>query len=935
MARKRPRVKVRYSRIFILAFLLASFILVGAGIGLVVGAVQNMPNYDLENITGDLSSFILDKDNQVATSLKTAKNRVQLDQKEIPEVMKQAIIAIEDQRFEKHSGIDLIRFGGAVIANITKGFGSEGASTITQQLVKFAILENPEKKIRRKIQEALLALRLEQIYSKDQILAFYLNNANYGHGAWSLQTASQTYFGKDAKDLNLEEAAILAGVVNAPTRYSPYNNMEKAKNRQAIVLNEMVKMNYITKQEAEEAKKKTLNLAGLKQNNYKFQSFVDYVIEEAAKNLQLDSSEIINLYTAGYRIYTTLDTKTQEAGEEVFADDKNFPPNKDGKIVQSAMVILDPHTGEIRTLIGGRNQEGERQFNRAVDATRQPGSAIKPIAVYGPALEKGYSPATVLDDYPEEYPTPAGPKIFVNYDKQYRGLISMRTALQYSVNTTAVKMLERIGVSEGLNFAQRLGITTLVKSGKANDMGLSLALGGLTQGVSPLELTAAYGAFANEGTYVLPHAIRKIEDKNGHVIYEHQPYRSPVMSSQTAYLMNDMLQTVVQAGTGTNAKLDRPVAGKTGTTSFDVDAWFVGYTPDLVGAVWLGYDKVEKMTGVYGGGYGAPIWNKIMKVAHEDIPVSYFPRPEGIEEIPVDYKSGLLPSNLTPPEYIVYEKFNSAYVPTEISNAWVQLPVCVETGQLLTDNCHTPVTKVFLKRAIPWSGNIAPEDAKLEAPTEYCSLHGGAPANNQSNLRLQGSPIIDSQDNLKAIKLSWYHPNIPANTIFHVYRALEPNVDLSSQYRVGEVSGSLTWTDNHVENNQRYYYRIVAENGFTGERITSNEITVYQQVDNQASLQAPRLSGTVQINGRGASVKLSWTKASVNRPLVYYLFRSESPNFQPNTNNQIAVDESLTGTSWTDSGLDRKKTYYYRIIAFDLETNQQSPISTELPVKIN
>ena len=718
MARRKRRRKIKYSRVALLIVILASFIFVGLGLGLVVGALGTLPAYDLNHITGDLPSLLFDKDDREVIPLRSAKNRVELSQNEIPEIMKKAIIAIEDQRFKSHHGVDFYRLGGAVVANITKGYGSQGGSTITQQLVKNAVLKNPEKKLRRKIQELYIALQVESRYSKEQILAFYLNNIFYGEGAWSLQTASQIYFGKDAQELNLAEAAMLAGVVNAPNRYSPYKNPEKAKQRRALVLNEMVDLKYITKEEAEKAKEEPFNLVGLQPNDYRFQSFIDHVIEEAAEKMKLSERDISSLYTAGYRIYTTMDTKTQEAAEKVYADEKNFPPGKKGKIVQSAMVVLDPHSGGIRTLIGGRNQQGERQFNRAVDATRQPGSVFKPVAVYGPALEKGYSPATVLDDYPQQYDSgTGGTKTFVNYDGRYRGLISMRTGIQHSVNTVAVKMLQKIGVSEGLNFAKSLGITSLVESGEPNDIGLSLALGGLTKGVSPLELTAAYGCFANGGIYVKPYAIRKIEDKDGNIIYQNKIFQTMVMSTQTAYLMSDMLQTVVQSGTAQRAKLpDRPVAGKTGTTSFNVDAWFVGYTPDLVSSVWLGYDKKEKMSGVFGGNYGAPIWKKVMTVAHQNIPPSTFPEPEGITRLTVDYKSGLLPDSLTPEKYLVQEKFNSAYLPDGVSNVWVQMPVCAETGQLLTNKCPHSITGVFLKRPTPWTGWVTPEDAIEEPP---------------------------------------------------------------------------------------------------------------------------------------------------------------------------------------------------------------------------
>ena len=940
MPRKRPRIRIRYGRAAILAILLISFVVMGAGIGFVVGAIRSMPTYDLDNITGDLSSFILDKDDQVVTTLKTEKNRVQLTPDEIPKVMKQAIIAIEDQRFNLHRGFDPIRFFGAVVANITEGYGSEGGSTLTQQLVKIAVLQNPEKKLRRKIQEAIIAFQVESQYKKDEILTMYLNNVYYGHGAHSLQTAAQVYFGKDAIDLDLGEAAMLAGVVNAPGRYSPYLNAERAKQRQALVLNEMAEMNYISKETADKTKASDVKLVGLKPYNFKFQSFIDVVIEEAAEHLKLENTDISSLYTAGYRFYTTMDTKTQETAETVYADDKNFPAGKKDAIVQSALVLLDPHSGEIRTLIGGRNQQGERQFNRAVHATRQPGSAFKPVAVYGPALEKGYSPATVLDDFPVEYQTPMGPKTFVNYDERtrgYRGLISMRTGIQHSVNTVAVKMLEKIGISEGFKFAKRLGISTLVESGKANDMGLSLALGGLTKGVSPLELTAAYGAFANQGIYIKPFAIRKIEDKDGNVLYEHETTRTVVMSPQTAYLMTDMLQTVVQAGTASSARLnDRPVAGKTGTTSFDVDAWFVGYTPELVGTVWMGYDKVENMTNVFGGTNCAPILKKVMTVAHEGIPPSTFPQPEGIVNIPVDYKSGLLPAPLTPPDFVAMEKFNSAYVPSEVSSVWIQQPVCADTGQLLTSSCPTAITKTFLQRPIPWTGDIAPEDANLEVPWEHCTLHIIGEAPNYMGFYLQGLPVAGNNGEITAIKMSWSFPFASPATVYSIYRSDKPGIALISQNKIAEVGGN-SWQDHNITPDKYYYYVVVAQNSRLSEQSqASNEITIHTDRSPQpdSSLKAPRVSGAVHSDGSAVSVRLSWSGSSDNRPVVYYIFRSETSGFKPNPGNQIAVEQSITGTEWTDTITANGKNYYYRVIAFDLETNQQSPVSNQLHVSI-
>lgn len=945
--RRRRKKKIRYSRLLLLIVLLASFVFVGLGLGLVVGALATLPPYDLNHITGDLPSLLFDKDDQEVTPVRSAKNRVELSQNEIPEVIKQAIIAIEDQRFKKHHGLDLYRLGGAIIANITKGYGAQGGSTLTQQLVKNAVLKNPEKKIRRKIQELFIAFQVEAKYSKEQILTFYLNNVYYGEGAWSLQTASQVYFGKDASELDLAEAAMLAGVVNAPSRYSPYKNPEKAKQRRALVLNEMVSLNFISPEEAEKAKDEPFNLVGLQPNDYQYQSFIDYVISEAIDKMKLTEADISSFYTAGYRIYTTMDTKTQVEAEKVYADPNNFPAGKKGQIVQSAMVVLDPHTGGIRALIGGRDQQGERQFNRAVDAVRQPGSAIKPVAVYGPAVEKGYGPATVLDDFPQQYDLGGGKlKTFVNHDNRYRGLISMRTGIQHSVNTVAVKMLQKIGINDSINFIKGLGITTLVESGDPNDKGLSLALGGFTKGVTPLELTAAYGCFANGGIYVKPHAIRRIEDKDGNLIYQNKIFQTVVMSPQTAYLISDMLQTVVQSGTATRAKLtDRPVAGKTGTTSYNVDAWFVGYTPDLVASVWLGYDQKEKMSGVFGGNYGAPIWRKVMTVAHQKIPARNFPEPQGITRLTVDYKSGLIPSSLTPEKYLVQEKFNSKYLPTAVSNVWVELPVCAETGKLLTNKCPHSITGIFLKRPTPWTGRIAPEDAIEEAPKEFCTLHSGAPIEIieekpgnepppviKTSFKLKGELQTSNQGQAKAILLQWEPLDDHTNVYYQIYRSTEANVPLTSQNRIAEVSNTNSWQDNNLPQANRYYYRVIACSSKNNTKTSSNVITInLPQVE---KLSTPHLTAEAQLINHLPRIKLSWTIPTTSDPIIYHLFRSKTPNFEANFTNQIALNETIVETSWLDTNVEKNSTYYYRVRGINILTNESSPLSNQVKVSL-
>lgn len=934
--RKKSQKKINIFRVLILGSLLAAFIVAGAGVGFVAGAVKSMPNFDISKLHElELTTYIYDdQDKQISTL--HVENRVELQT--IPENVKNAVIAIEDERFEKHFGVDLYGLGRAVVANITKGYGSEGASTITQQLVKIAILENPEKKMKRKIQEALLAIQVERNYSKDEIMKMYLNTIYYGHGAHSLQTASKAYFGKDARDLTLSESAVLAGVINRPGKYSPYLNMENAINRRDLVLNQMAKVGFITKLEAEEAKKEKIVLAGLKSKDYKNQSFVDFIIEEAAKKLEIKEDSINELYTKGYKIYTTLDTPSQQKAEEIYANPENFPPDKNGKIVQSAFTAIDTKTGAIKVMVGGRNQQGERQFNRAVKMQRQPGSVFKPIAVYGPALEIGYSPATVIDDVPEQYPTPQGPKVFQNYDNKYRGLISMRTALQYSVNVTAVKMLDKIGVSEGFNFAQRLGITTLVESGPSNDRNLSLSLGGLTKGVSPLELASAYQSFANKGVRVEPYAVRKIEDTKGNVLYEHKPSKTIVMSEETAYLMNSMLKTVVQAGTGKRAQManNRPVAGKTGTTSFDRDAWFVGYTNDYVGVIWLGYDKEDTMTKVFGGSAGAPIWKEIMEVLHKDRPISDFPVPANITTAQVDYKSGLLPSPLTPPEFVTTELFAKNNVPTEISSVWVEKTVGSLSGKLWTENCpEIPITKVYLERPIPYvllDPKFTPEDAYLEVPKDYCS--GSIDAT--SPIKLQGSAIKNDSE-LVGVRLSWKFDQATVNTIYQIFRGTEPDFPLTPQNQIAQdklITGN-SFEDKAVLKDKMYYYRIIAidqETGLVSE--PSNQVSAPKEQQQNTQINVPQLTARFNSKDGRPVVELNWTKPTNDSPYFYFLFRSEKRNFSPSPETQIAYDANLTGTSYIDENVESGKSYYYKIIAFDQQAGRQSPISSVVEVKV-
>lgn len=731
---RRRRRKINLARFIWLFLLIGMVILGGIGVGYVAVAIKTMPAWDPEKLEPAQSSIIYDYQGNEVTRLYQVENREIVKLSRIPIHLQEAFIATEDDRFYEHHGVRPEAIARAVLVNIIEGYGSEGGSTITQQLVKNAFFNKPEKTLRRKIQEAILALRLERQYSKTEILEMYLNRIYFGEGAYGVQAAAKTYFGKNVENLTLSECALLVGLAKSPATYSPFRHPEAAKERRAIVLDRMVECQFITPTEAEKAKNEPLgvvtkkNSAAGSSSSNTYQHFTDYVIEEASSILEkqgLYDNPQLALYQEGLRIYTTMDANLQRATEELYSQDKNFPPGKGDQIVQSAAVVLDPHTGGIRTIIGGRNYTQKRGFNRATDAKRQPGSAFKPIAVYAPALVKGFTPATVLDDVPVSYKV--GNDIWTpsNYDGTYRGPITMREAIKHSVNIYAVKMLDLIGVSEGVRFAENLGISTLVKHGAKNDYNLSLALGGLTYGVSPLEMAAAYGTFANQGIYIKPYAIEKIEDQNHRLLYQHHSQQQVVMDPRSAYLLTSMLESVITSpgGTGQRAYFGRPAAGKTGTTSDDTNAWFVGYTSDLVAAVWMGYDnQSQSMRSVYGGNYPAPLWKAIMQKAHENIPPHDFTSPGGIVSVTICSRSGKLPGPACPAEDLVTELFPEEAVPTQTCDRHVTAEVCAESGKLATPYCPTRIIRSFIKPAPGASGNYSFPEQLL---TEKCPLHGG------------------------------------------------------------------------------------------------------------------------------------------------------------------------------------------------------------------
>lgn len=609
---------LRRIRLFIALCLV---VFAGLGFGYIFAAYQSLPAVG-NNMRPAVSSQVFDSHGRLITTLHSDQNRLPIDINKVPQNLQNAFIAAEDNRFYEHIGIDPIGIFRAIFANLTNRGIAQGGSTITQQLAKNAFLSQ-EQTLKRKIQEAMLALEIEHKYSKKEILEMYMNQIYFGQGAYGIQTAAKTYFNKDVNELTLTQCAMLAGLPKSPNYYSPFNNLNEAKKRKNVVLDQMVKYGYVSAAEAEDAKNQDLGLSKSHQSKEadEYASFIDYVSQQVAKKYGDDA-----LYKEGLKIYTTMDVDKQHAAVRAMRNLPNNYTDENGLTQpQAAIVSIDPKTGHILAMVGGRGQDS---FNRASMAVRQPGSAFKPF-VYLTALQHDMTPDTTMDDQPVTYGG-WSPK---NAGGSYSGTMTLSDALAHSVNTIAVQLADKVGTKNIIANAKKMGITTL----DAKDDNLAMALGGLTKGVTPLEMASAYGTFANKGVHVKPTAIVKILDRNGNVLedastLEKEETKTRVMSEREAYEMTTMLEGVIDHGTGRGAAIGRPAAGKTGTTDDNKDAWFVGYTPDIVTAVWIGDDTGSHSLGeVYGGTIPAEIWKDYMSSATSDESGGDFSTPSGME----------------------------------------------------------------------------------------------------------------------------------------------------------------------------------------------------------------------------------------------------------------------------------------------------------------
>ena len=594
--------------------MLGSSVIAGGLVGLAI-SFRNLPDVRvLRNYVPSETSYVYDIKGTLLDSVHDEANREVVDFNEINPNLKRAVLAIEDSYYYSHNGINPNGIGRAFLANISEGETVQGGSTITMQLVKNLFL-SPERTVSRKLVEVVLAMRIEQIFEKDEILKMYLNQVYWGHNTYGVQTAAQSYFNKSAKDLTLAESAMMAGLIQAPEGFSPFVNYETAKGRQALVLNRMRQLDWITPEELEQAKAQPIRLGEI--TSFR-SSQAPYVTDAVMKELT-DQFGAEAMAKGGMRIQTTVDLNMQKIAEDTVSDSYYRFFGGGAYADEIALVAIDPRTHFVKALVGGVDYKTS-QYNRAVQSRRQPGSAFKPFVYYAAFASGQYTPNSIINDAAVTYPDGYNYYTPGNYDKSFMGNITLRKALETSRNVPAVKLGQAVGINRIVEITRTLGIKSPI------DPVISLPLG--SGGLTPLELAGAYATFANYGWHSDPTLIVQVTDSNGNIILDNTPKPQLVLDPWASAALTDVLQGVITQGTATNAAIGRPAAGKTGTTDDQKDVWFVGYVPQLATAVWVGNDDNRPLgQGATGGGYAAPIWQSFMVQALRDEPVENFRSP--------------------------------------------------------------------------------------------------------------------------------------------------------------------------------------------------------------------------------------------------------------------------------------------------------------------
>lgn len=663
---------------------------------LLCGAVKTLGmdrwvDFDVYRITGcDRTSIIYDGQSDVVTRLHGVQDRTWVSVSELQPSTVYAFISAEDVRFFEHEGVDVIRIAGAIVADIKAGSYVQGASTISQQLIKLSHLTS-EKTISRKAEEAALAYEMERQYSKEDILEMYLNYVYFGGGYYGIEAAAEGYFGVHASDLTLDQSAMLAGILKSPSGYAPHINYAASINRRNNILRLMRDYGYITDDEKKQASARRPTILHDKNEEYSGY-YTDAVTKSAAALMGITVDELIR---GGYSIYSAMDSDIQHYCEEMFKNGELFPAEDS----EAAIVVLEPSTGMVVAMVGGRSYTGGISFNRATDIRRQPGSVIKPVIAYAPAFEYlNYTAADMILDEETTFAdyTPS------NYGNKYYGWVTVREAVTKSLNVPAVKTLSAVGVYRAKDFAKRCGIEFDDK-----DDSLALALGGFTYGVSPLQIAGAYSCFASGGIYNTPTLIKKITDRNGLTVYEYRQDSRRVMSEANAYILTSMLKSVVTEGTGHRLNtLDIPIAGKTGTVGLangNRDAWMAGYTPEYTAVVWQGYDS-DRLgllpSSATGGTYPALMLYELFNHIYPDGRSGDFEKPESVKQYSIDAKTlkkqhkVVLANAMTPQSSRVTEYFTEETAPEDVSGYWAVpgsaqnlLAVREEGGVMVSFDC--------------------------------------------------------------------------------------------------------------------------------------------------------------------------------------------------------------------------------------------------------
>lgn len=648
-------------------------------------------DFDVYRITGcDRTSIIYDGQSDVVTRLHGVQDRTWVSISELQPSTVYAFISAEDARFFEHEGVDVIRIAGAIVADIKAGSYVQGASTISQQLIKLSHLTS-EKTISRKAEEAALAYEMERQYSKEDILEMYLNYVYFGGGYYGIEAAAEGYFGVHASDLTLDQSAMLAGILKSPSGYAPHINYAASINRRNNILRLMRDYGYITDDEKKQASAGRPTILHDKNEEYSGY-YTDAVTKSAAALMGITVDELIR---GGYSIYSAMDSDIQHYCEEMFKNGELFPAEDS----EAAIVVLEPSTGMVVAMVGGRSYTGGISFNRATDIRRQPGSVIKPVIAYAPAFEYlNYTAADMILDEETTFAdyTPS------NYGNKYYGWVTVREAVTKSLNVPAVKTLSAVGVYRAKDFAKRCGIEFDDK-----DDSLALALGGFTYGVSPLQIAGAYSCFASGGIYNTPTLIKKITDRNGLTVYEYRQDNRRVMSEANAYILTSMLKSVVTEGTGHRLNtLDIPIAGKTGTVGLangNRDAWMAGYTPEYTAVVWQGYDS-DRLgllpSSATGGTYPALMLYELFNHIYPDGRSGDFEKPESVKQYSIDAKTlkkqhkAVLANAMTPQSSRVTEYFTEETAPEDVSGYWAVpgsaqnlLAVREEGGVMVSFDC--------------------------------------------------------------------------------------------------------------------------------------------------------------------------------------------------------------------------------------------------------